>query len=160
MSYTEDTTIAESVATALRPVRLQLPIIDIKRLIVAKIRADVALKALLGVTTDDPRVYAYYLPTATVSATQRAYITYAQTSFPEQTQATADPVFNLAVWGIDWEVAEAVRDRLVALFDEKALTTIHGRTVFGTILLQHDNYQENTKFTSVVVQIRFGFSRV
>jgi hypothetical protein len=69
-------------------------------------------------------------------------------------------VFNLAIWGMNWEVVEAVRERLVGLFDAKTLIANGGRQVHGVVMLQHDNFQENTKFASVVVQVKLGFSQV
>lgn len=162
MSHIESTTVSESVAAGLRAVRLRTPVIDIKRLIVARLSTDVPMRTLLGIRAGipDPRIYAYYQPSALVDIDHPAYVTYAQTGFPEQTQATGEPVFNLAVWAKDWEAAEAVRQRLVDLFDEKLIATVAGRDLFGTVIMQHDNYQEDTKFASVIVQVRFGFSRV
>ncbi len=158
----ETSTVTESVATGLTPVRLQTPLVSLKRLIVATIRADADCKALLGIraNVDDPRVYAYYSPSAIVDEDHPAYVTYAHTSSSERFDATGKPIFNLAIWALDWVTAEAVRDRLLALFDNKNLTTITGRTVHADALLMHDNYQENTKFASIVVQVRFGFSQV
>jgi hypothetical protein len=158
----EVTTIAEAVTVGTAPARLLTPVISLKRLIVSTIRNDPECRTLLGIRNkvDDPRVYAYYSPTATVDAERPAYITYAQTGHPERYNATGDPVFNLAIWGLSWEAVEPVRERMVALFDGKTLVTAAGRAVHGVVLLQHDNFQENTKFASVVVQIKLGYSQV
>jgi hypothetical protein len=162
MSHFETTAVADVVTTGLPLARLQTPVVTLKRLLVATIRQDPACRTLLGIRNnlDDPRVYAYYSPTATVEVERPAYVTYAQTGFPERYHATGDPVLNCAIWGLSWEVVEQVRERLVALFDAKTLTTETGRLVHGVILLMHDNFQENTKFASIVVQIKLGFSQV
>lgn len=154
--------VAEAVETRTPPARLLTPVITLKRLIVATIRQDPDCRRLLGIRNhvDDPRVYAYYSPTATVDEERPAYITYAQTGHPERYHATGDPVFNLAIWGMSWEAVEPLRERMVALFDAKTLTTATGRQVHGVVLLQHDNFQENTKFASVVVQMKLGYSQV
>lgn len=156
-----DATVTEAVTTSTPAVRLQTPVASLKRLLVATISGDLDCRRLLGIRNhQDPRVYAYYAPTATVDEERPAYVTYAQTGFPERYHATGDPVFNCAIWGLSWEAVEPVRERLVALFDGKLLTTAAGRQVHGVVLLQHDNFQENTKFASVVVQIKLGFSQV
>lgn len=158
----ESATVSESVATSLPALRLQQPAIDIKRLIVARLSTDATLRRLLGIRAGvpDPRVYAYYQPSALVDADRPAYITYAQTSWPGSTSATGQPVFNLAIWGISWEAVEPVRQRLLELFDEKLVATVAARQFFATVVNQHDNYQEDTKFASVILQVQFGFSRV
>jgi hypothetical protein len=160
--HTETSTVTEHVTPGLAPARLLTPAITLKRLLVSTVRNDPDCRRLLGIrnNADDPRIYAYYAPLAVVDEQRPAYITYAQTGFPERYAATGDPVFNLAIWGLSWEAVEPVRERMLALFDAKLLVTQTGRKVFGIVLLQHDNYQENTKFASVVVQVRLGFSQV
>jgi hypothetical protein len=154
--------VTDDLTPRIAPIRLLTPVISLKRLLVSTISADVDCRRLLGIRANvsDPRVYAYYSPTATVDEEKPAYITYAQTGFPERYHATGDPVFNLAIWGMNWEVVEAVRERLVGLFDAKTLIANGGRQVHGVVMLQHDNFQENTKFASVVVQVKLGFSQV
>lgn len=158
----EVTSVAESVSLGLAPARRKTPAISLKRLVVATITNDALSKPLLGIrpNVDDPRVYAYYQPTATVDTDRPAFITYAQTGWPERTQAVGNPVLNLAIWGLNWETVEGLRARMEALFDDKDLVTAEGRAVHTDVILMHDNYQENTKFASVVVQVRFGFSQV
>lgn len=146
-----------------------LDVMDVMRMLVAAVRGDSALIAVMRPSVDDPRIYPYYLPTATVDSTHKAYITYAETAFPEQVKAVREPIFNLAIWAIDWETVMVVRDRLELLFDGETrrraglvalLTTPGGRVLFGTRIMEHNNYQENTKFSSQVVQFRFGASKV
>lgn len=158
----ESTAVEELVEAELPPARLLTPVITLKRLLVSTVRNDPDCRRLLGIrnNADDPRIYAYYSPTATVDEERPAYITYAQTGFPERYNATGDPVFNLAIWGLNWEAVEPIRERMLALFDAKLLVTQTGRKVHGVVMLQHDNYQENTKFASIVVQVKLGFSQV
>jgi hypothetical protein len=157
-----DALVLDEVVARTPPTRLLTPVITLKRLLVSTIRADLDCQRLLGIRANvaDPRVYAYYSPTATVDEERPAYLTYAQTGFPERYAATGDPVFNLAIWGMNWEAVEAVRERLLALFEARTLTTQTGRAVHGVVMLQHDNFQENTKYASVVVQVKLGFSQV
>lgn len=146
-----------------------LDVMDLMRMIVATVRADSALIAVLRPSSEDPRIYPYYQPTATVDTVRKAYITYAETAFPEQSKAVREPIFNLAIWAVDWETVMLVRDRLELLFDGETrrraglpplLTTPGGRVLFGTRVMEHNNYQENTKFASQVIQFRFGASKV
>ncbi|CAN5608060.1 hypothetical protein BH24ACT15_BH24ACT15_34850 [soil metagenome] len=135
--------------------------IDVRRLLVATLRADPVIAPLLGATASDPRVYWYYQPSAEISSTRQAYITYAQTAFPPTDRsATGDPVFTLAICGLNIQVVETIRDRLVALFDERQLATSAGRIIHGTRLAEHDSFQEHTKFAGRNMQFRFGFSKV
>ena len=140
--------------------QIDLTGVDVNQMLQQRLGGDSALVSLLGRTPDDPRVYPYYNGDAIINASQRAYVTYAKTSFPERVTATGDPIWNLTLWAINWTVAAAVRDRLVALFDEQFVTTPAGVPLWGTKVNEHDNYQEDTKFASIVVQFRFGFSRV
>lgn len=127
----------------------------------ATVRADATIAGLTGATLTDPRIYWYYQPDAEINSTKQAYITYAQTAFPSTDRvATADPVYTLAIWGLNATVVETIRDRLVALFDERRLTTGGGRVIHGTRLAEHDSFQEHTKFSGRNMQFRFGFSKV
>lgn len=158
----DQATVAERVSAALVVQRKRVTIDEMKELIVTTVSTDRAMRLLLGIRPpySDPRVYAYYAPTATVDDQRPAYITYANTAFPEETRAVGEPVFNLAIWALDWDIANRVRDRLVDLFDERPQLTTKGVALFTKRIMEHDNYQENTKFASIVVQFRFGFSRV
>ncbi len=135
--------------------------IDIRKYIVSLSTIDAQLKAALGATPPtDPRIYWYYQPAAIVDAQHPAYITYALTASPEQTQATGDPVWNLAIWGLNAQAVDTVRSRLVVLLEEIPLTTGTGRQMWGTLVGERDSFQENTKFSGLTLQYEFGFSRV
>lgn len=135
--------------------------VDIKRLLVATLRGDPALAALMGVTPADPRVYAFYQPTAEISREKKAYITYALTAHPDMTRsAQGSPVYTLMIWGLDWETVEAVGDRLTVLLEEQRLTSAAGRVVHSTRLSENDRFQENTRFAGKVYQFRLAYSKV
>lgn len=135
--------------------------IDIRKYIVSLSTIDAQLKAALGATPPtDPRIYWYYQPAAIIDAQHPAYITYALTSSPEQTAATGDPVFNLAIWGLNVQAVDTVRNRLVALLEEIPITTVAGRYVWGTLVAERDSFQENTKFSGLTLQYELSFSLV
>lgn len=133
---------------------------EIKKKLPAMLRNDTTLKPLLGSTATDPRVYHYYQPEAVIDDRQKAYITYAQLAFPEMTQSVGEPVFSLAVWGLNQETIEAVGERLVTLLHETPLTTLTGKPLWATKVGERDSFQENTKFAGKTYQFRFGFSRI
>lgn len=158
----ETTSVTEAVGATLTSIASPHPQLspeDIKRYLVG-LRTDTVLKAAMGGTTTDPRIYSYYQPAALIDATHPAYITYALTALPEATQATEDPVFTLAVWALNIEAMQPVRDRLVTLLNERPLTMPSGRTVWGTKISERDSYQENTKFTGRQLVFRLGVSKV
>lgn len=134
--------------------------IDIRRYLVGLTAADAALRASMGASTTNPRIYAYYQPSATIDVAHPAYITYAMTANPEHTSAVGKPVFTLAIWGLDGDAVERVRARLVTLIEETPLTVATGAVVWGTRKGEHDSFQENTKFSGLNLQFEFGYSRV
>lgn len=135
--------------------------IDIKRYIVSLSTIDPALKAALGATPpNDPRIYWYYQPSAIIDAQHPAYITYAMTAVPEESLAVSIPVFSLAIWGLNQQSVETVRERLVIDLQEIPLVTGTGRNMWGTKVGERDSYQENTKFAGLTLQFEFGYSRV
>lgn len=99
-----------------------------KQAIIDALANDSQFKALTGATADDPRLYWYYQGDAVVSAEKPAYVTYALTASPEQTQALKNPSFTFVIWGKDATVVEAVRDRLVALFDNESALLLSGES--------------------------------
>ncbi|HET9562683.1 MAG TPA: hypothetical protein VFP01_11285 [Propionibacteriaceae bacterium] len=145
---------------------MTIDVIEIGRYLVATLRADTALRSLMGITTNDPRVYLYYSGSALIDPAQgkRAYITYAQTAEPERTQAVGGPVFSLAVWADNMDTAAAVAQRLKALLDKEGdaeATVTAGGIVYQPVLVgSHFSSQENTKFAGIQMQFRFGFSHV
>lgn len=157
----ESASVSEQVTASLPSVRQPVvSMLDIKDMLVRLSTTDTVLRRLLKATTADPRIYSYYAPSAIISEQFPAYITYAQLAFPTMTGATGNPVFSLAVWGMNLDAVEPVRDRLVKLLHEIPITTPGGRTLWGTMVGDRDSYQENTKFTGKTLQFEFGFSRV
>jgi hypothetical protein len=143
-----------------------IDVLAIGRYLVATLRADAALRALMGITTNDPRVYLYYSGSAIIDPAQgkRAYITYAQTAEPERLQATGGPVFSLAIWADTMDTAATVAARLKVLLDKEgsaeATVTADGIVYQPVLVGSHFSSQENTKFAGIQMQFRFGFSHV
>ena len=163
----DTTTVADVVSAALTQVWRPITPAMLRQLIVSTISGDSTLRTLLGVRIDDPRVYWYYQPAATIDSTgpRAAYITYMHSALPERTQAVGEPTFSLSIWARNLSVLDAVRDRLVTLFgDDDArgvlYTLPNGRQVWTYRLGEHDNYQEDTKFAGKNLQFRLGFSQV
>lgn len=135
--------------------------IDIKDLILNALSDDSVIAPLIHSTSTNPRVYPYYQPAAIIDRDNKAYITFAHTAFPgTERTASADPVYTIAIWGLNWETVETIRDRVVYLFEEKQLTTDDDRVVHGSRLGEHDSFQENTKFAGKNLQFRFAYSKV
>lgn len=153
---------AVDVATAdLTTVRRRLSPDLVRRMIVAVVRNDATIRALMGGTASDPRIYPYYSPSAIIDAAHPAYVTYATTTYPEVTTAVGGIIYTLAVWALNTDVMEDVRDRLVALLGDGAHHTLgNGQVVRGDTVGEHDSFQENTKFAGKQLQIRFGYSAV
>lgn len=144
-----------------------IDITSLNRLIVATLRADTVLKSVMGVTTKDPRIYQYYQGEARIipSEGKNAYITFALTADPERIAAVGQPVYTLAVWAADPDVAQQVVARVHALLDfegqlEQTITADDGTVYQPVCIGEHWSAQENTKFAGVTLQIRFGHSHV
>lgn len=133
----------------------------VRKMFVAVVKADTILKALSGATPADPRFYPYYSPSAIIDAARPAYVTYATTTYPEVTTAAGGIIYTFAIWALNTDVMEDMRDRLVALFgDGHHYVLSSGKTVRGDRIGEHDSFQENTKFAGKQIQIRFGYSAV
>jgi hypothetical protein len=140
---------------------------DLSRFLVATLRADAQLKALMGATSADPRVYPYYEPSAIIDPSQgkRGYVTIAHTAFPERTSAVGNKVWSLALWADSHDTAQAMSARILALLDcsgdTERTVTAPGGVVYQPICIgEHWSSQENTKFFGINLQFRFGFSFV
>jgi hypothetical protein len=132
--------------------------IDIKKLIVARIKGDSTIQTLMGGTTTDPRIYPYYGGTATISATLPAYITYSLLSNPEATGAVENPVYSLTIWAKDWTTAEGVAAQVKVLFNKKKLTApATNRILWSKQVYENDQMQEASDFKGIALHYRFGF---
>ncbi len=133
---------------------------DIPTLFLSMVKNDTALIDLLGIGKNgaDPRIYLYYNSEALIDEVRglNAFITYALIATGVQTGGMLSPVYSFAIWGRRADTVERVRDRLVALFNKKALNT-GVRTVYGKVVQENDSFQEQPKFNGKTLHIRFGF---
>lgn len=133
---------------------------DIPEYFLAVVAADPTLKALLGITGDgDPRIYLYYNSEALVDeqAGKRSFITYALVGSPAEAGGVKEPTYSFVIWARDMDVVEQVRDRLVALFNKKGITTAASRSLYGRLVHENDSFQEQPNFAGKTLHFRFGF---
>ena len=117
---------------------------------------DATLSTLLGVTEADPRIYWYYNGDAEVDEQRPVYITYANIATPAAGGTTA-PVISLNLWGKSIETVEAVRNRLVGLFERTTLTSSGGRTIYSRFVNEQDQFQEQPKFAGKAMHLQLSF---
>lgn len=128
----------------------------VKEAILDAIEADTAFATLTGATADDPRLYWYYNGDALVDQSHPAYVTYALTAGPQQATAVRQPSFTFVIWAKDTDVTEGVRDRLVALFEHIGLN-MGGKTLFGTLINEADQFQQQPQFAGRNMVFQFGY---
>jgi len=151
---------------------------DIAKKLIAVLRGDVAIQTLTGATAQDSRVYAYYEPEAYVEtaaeallaggATMPAYLSMALLSKPNAgTYAVIHPVFSFAIWARDWDVVEAIRDRIAGtvlndvhtpgLLHKQVLTTGDGRKIYSKVVNENDSAQVQPDFRGRTLHVRAGY---
>lgn len=139
---------------------------DVRKTIQARLVADVTLRALLGGTATNSRIYTFYQGNATVSTEQPAYITIAQLGRARQ-GGTVPVTYSLAIWGITQQAVENVRDRLVGterhgdtedvrkgLLNGRVLTTAQSRKIYVTLINENENPQAPPNFFGKTVQVQ------
>lgn len=137
---------------------------DIPDLFLSRIGTDAAFVTLTNRTGDgDPRIYRYYNSDAVIddpevdgSGPKPAYVTYALLASPGLNGGMKEPTYSFVIWARSVVVVEAVRDRLVALFDKRTLTTPAGRSVYVRLVHENDSFQEQPNYDGKTLHFRFG----
>ncbi len=130
----------------------------IKQAILDAITGDTAFNTACGATADDPRLYWYYNGDAVIDPEKglHAYVTYAMTARPEQTQAVLSPSLTFVVWAKDLDVVEVVSARLVAVLTRREGLLVNGEILWGEVVNEADQYQQQPQFAGRNMVIRFG----
>jgi hypothetical protein len=144
---------------------------DIRKALQALLVADSTLRTLLGGTTADPRIYAFYKGDATIDPDRPAYITMALLGRNAQ-GAIVHPTFSMAIWGRTQQVVENVRDRLVGteygtteatrkgLLNQRVFTAASGRRFHVSLTAESEHPQPNTNYFGKTVQVQAAWLKV
>lgn len=130
---------------------------------------DTTMIGLLGITTTDDRVYLHDTPDpASLSTTQRAFITYGRVTTSERdyggvnyggtttTFQRGDLILQVDIWGKDHGVLDQVSERLDELFEGEKLTCTNHVVQRVSRIDEIDDYDPEWEVNHIITRWRFG----
>ena len=121
---------------------------------------DATLRALMGGSAADPRVYPYYRGEAKITPELPGYITYTMTARPEAVVAVDSPTYSIGVWARSEGRCEELSTRVMALLHQRLLLTSAGRRVYTKVINAEDAFSEQPNYCGRRLHVRVGATTV